>query len=276
MKYKIVVDSSANMFAFEGIDFDYVPLKIVTDEKEYVDDDALDIPGMVEDLKAYKGRSGSACPNAMEWLEAFGDADIVFGITITGTLSGCHNSGEAAAREYEQMYPGRKVHMIDSLSTGPEMQLLAEKIRELMLKEHSYESMVRMIEEYGKHTHLLFCLESLTNLSRNGRVSPAMAAAAGVLGIRVVGKASERGELEQVHKCRGEKKALLCMYGAMKKEGYKGGRVRIAHCFNQSAADELRGMIREEYPKADIEITVCGALCSFYAEKGGLLVGYED
>ena len=45
---------------------------------------------------------------------------------------------------------------------------------------------------YHEHTHLLFSLESLANLARNGRVKPAVAAVARMLGIRVIGQASER------------------------------------------------------------------------------------
>ena len=75
MKIKIVADSSSDLYEFEGIDYESVPLKIVTDNKEYVDDKSLDIPEMIKELKAYKGKSGTACPGQGEWLKAFGDAD---------------------------------------------------------------------------------------------------------------------------------------------------------------------------------------------------------
>ena len=46
MKTKIVVDSSSNLYALPGVDFACVPLKIVTDEQEYLDDGTLDAVGM--------------------------------------------------------------------------------------------------------------------------------------------------------------------------------------------------------------------------------------
>ena len=52
---------------------------------------------MVEDLKAHKGKSGSSCPNVGEWLEAFGDADMIFGVTISKNLSGSYNAAQQAA-----------------------------------------------------------------------------------------------------------------------------------------------------------------------------------
>ena len=38
MTYKIVADSTSNVMSLEKIDFSSVPMKIVTDVKEYVDD----------------------------------------------------------------------------------------------------------------------------------------------------------------------------------------------------------------------------------------------
>ena len=43
-------------------------------EKEFADDDALDVNEMVEFMSKYKGRSTSSCPNTNDWLDAFGDA----------------------------------------------------------------------------------------------------------------------------------------------------------------------------------------------------------
>ena len=34
-------------------------------------------------------------------------------------------------------------------------------------------------------------------------------------------------------------------------------------------------LITNEFSKADVEIYDCRGLCSFYAEKGGLIIGYE-
>ena len=38
----------------------------------------------------------------------------------------------------------------------------------------------------------------------------------------------------------------------------------------------LKEMLLQEYIECDIEILPCRGLCSYYAEKGGLLVGYES
>ena len=276
MQYKIVADSSSNIRTLDGIDFASVPLKIITKAKEYVDTPELDLEQMVADLKAYKDTSGTSCPNVFEWTEAFGEADAVFAIAITSNLSGSCNAARQAGEDYAAANPGKKVCVLDSLSAGPELRLIAEKVREGVQAGKAFEEIEAETRAYMKHTHLLFTLRSLNNLARNGRVSPAVAKIAGVLGIVVVGKASDEGTLQQMHKCRGEKRAIETLYKEMKQHGYAGGKARIGHNFNPAGAQQLAELIRGEYPQADVEIELSSALCMFYAEEGGLMVGYED
>ena len=111
-------------------------------------------------------------------------------------------------------------------------------------------------------------------MQNHGRVNPAVAKLAGVLGIRVVGQASMEGELEVLAKCRGEKRALSSIIKTMKEKGYQGGKVRIAHNQNEKAALQLKAMIQDDFSSADVQLHTTGALCSYYAEKGGLLLGF--
>lgn len=274
MNFKIISDSSSNLLSWDKISYDTVPLKIISSEKEYIDNADLDVAGMVADLKTVKGVVKTSCPNTGEWLDAFEGADCIFAITITSNLSGCYNAAMLAKEQYLEEHPAVKIHVVDSYSTGGEMQLIIEKLAELINMGKSFEEIADEIEKYKDTTHLLFSLQSLTNLARNGRVNPAVAAIAGVLGIRVVGSATE-GVLDPTDKVRGEKKALATLFANMKKHGYAGGKVRINHCLNIESATTLKDKILSEFPSADIEIIPCTALCSFYAEQGGLIVGYE-
>lgn len=275
MKIKIVSDSSSNVFSMKEVEYTSVPLKVLAGEKEYVDDGMQDIAQMVEHLRTFKGKTSTSCPNVAEWLEAFGEAEIVYGVSITSNLSGSYNAAMQAKQIYEEKYPDRHVYIFDSLSAGSELKLILEKIWECVKVGYGFEETVQEVTDYMTHTHTLFMLESLQNLARNGRVSHAVATAAGILGIRIIGKASDVGTIEPIHKCRGEKKAISTMYSSMKECGFDGGRVRIAHCLNEAAAESLAGKIHADYPEAEVEIISCTVLCSYYAEKGGMIVGYE-
>ena len=272
---KIVTDSSSDLLSLEGVAFGSAPLKIITAQKEYVDDQSLNVAEMANDLSAYKGRSSTSCPNTGEWLEAFGDTKYVFCVTITATLSGSYNSAVLAKNYYEELYPDRKVFVLNSLTAGPEMALIIHKIKDLAKEETEFDEVCRKVTEYSQSTGLLFILESMKNLANNGRVSPLVAKVAGVLGIRVIGKASDKGDLQQLSKARGQDKALQSTVAHLKELGLKSGKVKIAHCENKAAAESLKALIDVNFAGAETEIYPCRGLCSFYAEKGGLLIGFE-
>lgn len=274
MSIRIVADSSANLYNVEGVDFKSAPLVISTDEKEYRDDENLDVRQMVDDLAGYKGRSRTACPGVGEWLEAFEGADEIYCSTITANLSGSYNAAMSAKEQYEEEHPGSKVFVLDSLSTGPEMKLHIDKMQELISAGKDFDTICKELEAYRETTSIQFCLESMKNLANNGRVNHAVAAIAGMLGIRVIGDATG-AVLNPTDKVRGEKKAVACIAKNMKKAGYKGGKVYIDHCYNEGAAEALKQTLLAEFPGAEIMIEPTYGLCSFYAEKGGLIIGFE-
>ena len=274
-KIRIVADSSANVLGLESVGFAAAPLKIIASEKEFVDNDALDVNEMVAWFDSYKGKSKTSCPNPDDWLKSFEDADEVFCVTITSGLSGSYNAASIAKQMYEAENPGKRVYVIDSLSAGPELVLIIEKLEELIKKNLEFLEICNEIKAYKEKTGLLFMLESLKNFAANGRVSPAVAKITGVLGIRIVGKASDKGTLQPTNKCRGREKSLDAILEHLLEAGLSKGKVRIAHCMNEESANQLKNMISSKLEQVDVKIHSCRGLCSYYAEKGGLLVGYE-
>ena len=273
MKFRIVCDSSCNILTLDD-NYATVPMKVTAD-REYVDDAQLDLAEMVEGLRNHKGKSGSACPNVGEWLEAFGEDEYVIGITITKHLSGSYNAAQQAAQFYMESHPGRVAYIFDSLSTGPEMMMVVDKIRECEAAGDDFETMKQKVLEYHNCNHTIFCLESMMNLARNGRVPMAVAKIAGMLGIRVVGDV-QRGQITSVHKPRGAKKATQTLVEMIKERGFADGNIlRVAHCFGEEAACALRDTVLAEFPNTRFHLESTGALCSFYAETGGLIIGFE-
>ncbi len=273
--FKIVSDSSSDLLCLDGIDFLSSPLKIITADCEYTDDSSLDVKKMVEELLSYNGRISSSCPNTEDWLSAFGDAEEIFCITISGTLSGSYASAVSAKEIYEKKYPERRVFVLNSLSVGPEMKLIIEKVCELHRDGADFDCICRKAEEYSKKTGLFFMLESMKNLANNGRISPLIAKAIGVLGIKILGKASDRGDLSVLSKFRGEDKAVRTIIDYLSREGFSSGKIKIAHVGNETFARTLTDSLKQHFGVSDVDIYPCRGLCSFYAEKGGILIGFE-
>ena len=209
------------------------------------------------------------------WLTAFDGGDEIYAVTITSALSGSYNAAMAARELYLQEHPGAKVAVFDSLSTGPELRLILEKLRDLTAQGLPFEQMEAQTREYMHHTRLLFSLQSLHNMAQNGRVSKVAAAAVGVLGIRIVGTASAEGTLQQLNKCRGDRKALPELLEHMQKAGFHGGKVRITHVNNPALAGTFLEQLKAAWPEADASIAPSSGLCSYYAEEGAIMVGFE-
>jgi len=274
MRYIIVSDSSSNVFTVEGAEYTTVPMKIIAG-KEYVDTPELDLAGMVSDLQQFKGKSGSSCANVQEWLDAFEGADAVFCVTISKNLSGSFNSAQQAVASFLEEHPEKKGYVFDSLAAGPQQAMLCDYLARLIAEGNDFEQIVEKALDYHNHTHILFRLQSLTNLARNGRINPAVAKIAGVLGIRVIGDV-KGGQITPVHKPRGDKKAIPMLVEMMKERGfYDGAILRIAHCFGQEPALLLRDAVLAEFPNTKFILEPTTALCSFYAEEGGLMIGFE-
>ena len=279
MTWKIIADSGCDYRTYESAapdtSFVSVPLTIQIGETIYTDDANLDTDKMMEDMYATTTASKSACPSPDDYMKAFEGADNIIVVTITGTLSGSHNSAQVAKKLYQEDHPTTNIHVIDSLSAGGEVDLLVRKLHQLIAQDLDFDQVVEVITKYQEKTKLIFVLAKVDNLVKNGRLNKIIGTVVGLLNIRMVGQASDTGTLELLHKARGQKKAISTTFEEMLKAGYKGGPITIAHRRNDKFVEQLSALVHEKFANADIEVLPTSGLCSFYAEEGGLLIGYE-
>lgn len=279
MTWKIVADSGCDYRTIENLAvdtlFESVPLTIQVGDEIFIDNAQLNIDDMMEKMYATSSASKSACPSPDDYMKAFDGASNIFVVTITGTLSGSHNSAQVAKKLYLEEHPNVNIHIIDTLSAGGENDLIIKKLNLLIGQGLSYEEVVTEITAYQAKTKLLFVLAKVDNLVKNGRLSKLLGAVVGLLNIRMVGEASQDGKLELLQKARGAKKSLIAAFDELIKAGYAGGQIIIAHRNNLKFCQQFSEMVRERFPQAVIEVIPTSGLCSFYAEENGLLMGYE-
>lgn len=75
-------------------------------------------------------------------------ADEIYAITITSVLSGSYNSAVQAANLYREDHPETKIHVIDSLSAGPEMELIIDKLKESIDAGLNFDEICAKINAY--------------------------------------------------------------------------------------------------------------------------------
>ncbi|MFM0775191.1 DegV family protein [Streptococcus suis] len=278
-KWKIVADSGCDYRQLANLapdtEFISVPLTIQVGEQAFVDDASLDIDHMMEVMEASKSAAGSACPSQQAYQAAFEGTENIIVVTITGGLSGSFNAARVARDMYIEEHPEVNIHLVDSLSAGGEMDLIVDEINRLIATGMEFEELVQAITTYQENSKLLFVLAKVDNLVKNGRLSKLVGTVVGLLNIRMVGEASAEGKLELLQKARGHKKSVTAAFEEMKKAGYDGGRIVMAHRNNAKFFQQFSELVKASFPTAVIDEVATSGLCSFYAEEGGLLMGYE-
>lgn len=279
MTWKIVTDSGCDLRSLESqskeLQFERVRLTLQIGTEIFRDDDGLDIDNMMATMYQSSKAATSSCPSPDAFLQAYKGVDNVIAVTITGTLSGSHNSARLAKNDLLEDYPNANIHVIDSLSASGEVDLIVLELERLINLGLSFEEVVERITAYQEKTRLIFVLAKVDNLVKNGRLNKLVGKVVGLLNIRMVGQASKEGTLELLQKARGQKKAVSALVEEIQKAGYKGGKVYIAHANNPKICEQISEKIKAIYPDAVIQTGRTSGLCSFYAEDEGILMGYE-
>ncbi len=277
MKWNIVADSSCDLKQFapedERVAFSSVPFVIRAQEHEFIDSEDLNTEEMVNTLAQIKEAGRTSCPSPETWLEKFKQAGNTVAVTISSNLSGSFNSACLAREMILEKDPDRKIAVIDSKSAGPELAMIIRRLHALIDEKLSFEEIVEKLNQFADRTETIFALTSFDNLVKNGRVSRIAGFVAGKLGMCGVGVAND-GRIDVKSKVRGTQKALRIIIEDMKEHAFAGGEVLISHCLNEELALRLKTLIQETWAQAKVEIMPTRGLCSFYAEKGGMIIAY--
>ncbi len=276
MTWHLVSDSCCDLFdqTGEGFDFSTVPFTIQIGEHTYLDEAEMDIDGMLRENETSSEVAHTACPSLQTWLDKFSKPGPVLAFTISSALSGSYNSAMAAKRLLLETEPDKQIEIIDSRATGPEAALLVRLARSLVEKRLAFESVVQRVQEAADRTHIIFALKSYHNLIKSGRVSKLKALVAGHLGFWGIGVGDEAGEIAMRGKARGAKNMIRFLLNEIKETGIAGKDIIISHCFNEEAAQELKRGLQELFAGVSVDVLPTRGLDSFYAERGGLIIGY--
>ena len=278
MKWNIVADSSCDLMKkdvdCEEVGFSIVNFTLRVGDREYIDDEQLDVLQMLDDMEACPTASFSACPSPDAWAEEFKKAEQTIAITISGNLSGSLNSAMAATGIVMSEHPEKKIALLDSRATGPEMALCIHHIVEWIKSHHTFETIVEKAEKFLEDTKTTFALSSFNNLVKNGRMSKLIGFIAKTFGMWGVGIANEEGRIAMKGKARGTDNVLAFILDDLRQRGFQGGEVAISHCYNEIMAEKLRTIILSCWNIARVIIIKTRGLDSFYAERGGLIVAF--
>ena len=277
MKWKIISDSSCDLMkkdiACDEVDFTTIPFILNIGNEEYIDNENLDVDKMISAMESCATACSSACPSPASWLDEYDDAENAIAITISSNLSGSHNSAVVAKEMVTDQ--NKKVAILDSRSTGPELVICIEELVKLIKSGLSFDEVVKKANETLAQTKTAFALCSFDNLVKNGRMSRLTGFVARKLGMWGIGIATDQCTISVTGKSRGPEKAISLIIGDMTERGFTGEKVVISHCKNQTFAEKLKSAILEKWQNAEISFRETKGLDSFYAERGGIIIAYK-
>ena len=277
MAFRIIADSSCDIFDLDNkpanMYFNTVPFVITVDGSDFVDDEKLDVGELVEAMAVSK-KSHTSCPSPADWIREFGEEGDVFAITISSNLSGSYNSACTATQMVLENDPFRNIEILDSRGTGPSLSMTIDKLQELISQGLGFEEIKTEIHKFMADHKLIFALSSYHNLVNNGRMPRIAGIVLGHLGLWGVGIASEEGTIKMKKIAKGGRKTLQVIMSDFKERVADKESIVISHCQNELFAHNLKKAIETEYPGKIVKIIPTRGLCSYYAEKGGIIVGF--
>lgn len=274
--YTIVADSCCDMTPElrEQLGVVSVPLTMTLGEDSYVDDETLDLPAFMAEMKQCTGRIGSAAPAPQLYRDAFCQNAPCFGITLSGQLSGSHQSAlvgrDMAAEE------GTEVYVFDSKSASAGEVLLAVHLRELIDKGHPSLAIIAKMERFIKEMKTYFVLDSIENLQKNGRLNALVGKVISILGIKPVLGSDGNGNIALFSHARGQDQVVqrLAETVAKSKKETRGQDLVITHCNNPGLAARLKDAIERAYHFRKVWVVPTGGLSSVYADNKGVVIAF--
>ena len=277
MGFNIVGDSCVDLTEEMTKDdrFISVPLTLVVDGEEMVDDESFDQKACLKKMDASPECPKSSCPSPQRYMETFlSGEDRYYVVTLSEQLSGSYNSARLGMEMAKEENPDLKIHIFNSRSASIGETLIATHIRECEEKGFDFEKTVKDTERYIKGQNTFFVLENLDVLRKNGRLSNLKSFVASALKIRPIMGATKDGSICQLSQARGINKALMKMIDFIvdQVKDSEHRTLAIAYCNCKERAQQVKEAILKRIKVKDVVLVNTGGVSTMYANDGGIIV----
>lgn len=275
MSFKIVVDSCCELPKELLADSRYerVPLALEVGDYCIQDDENFNQAEFLKKVAACPTCPKSSCPSPEKYMEAYDtEAERVYAVTLSGHLSGSHNSAMLGKHLFREKNREKKICVFDSLSASGGETQIALKIRDLEIAGFSFEEIVEKVQKFRDEMETFFVLDNLETLRKNGRLSRVKALVASTMNIKPI-MAADKGTIVQRAQSIGMRKALDKMTESFVKEVKEGhNRLIISHCNARERAEAVKAAILRLRHFDEVLILDTAGISSMYANDGGIIV----
>lgn len=243
---------------FEDRNISYTCFQYFLDGVGYPDDLGQTIPFDEFYKKMTEGADTKTSQiNADEYMKYFEpflkDGKDLIHLCLSSGISGAYNSAMIAKSELEEMYPDRKIYVIDSLAASSGFGLLVDKAADLRDEGMSIDELNAWVEANKRKLHHWFFSSDLTFFVKGGRVSKTAGFVGGILNICPLLNVDFEGKLIPREKIRTKKKVIKAIVEKME-EFAENGLDYADKCFISNSAcledaAAVAALIEEKFPK---------------------------
>lgn len=278
MDCKIIVDSCCDMTQQlkKQLGLISIPLTIRLGQKEFTDDDSLDVGGFLAEMKASAEQVGTAAPPPFAYQEAIEEAQNSFVVTLSSQLSGSYANASLGKMFAEEENGETDAYVFDSKSASAGELLIAVKIRELLQAGLSKTHIIETVNQFIGSMKTYFVLERYDNLLKSGRLNKITEKILSLLNLRLLMGSDGNGNITLHAKTSGVKQTVDKMLSFIKNSGRKiaGENLVISHCNNLSLAEQLSAAIRQQFDFKEIFIVPMGGAITLYADDKGIVLAF--
>jgi DegV family protein with EDD domain len=183
------------------------------------------------------------------------NTDIIY-LSFSSGMSGTFQSANLAASEIRESYSDIRITCIDSLNAATAQGFLVHEALKQKEAGLTYDEMIQWIEDRRLRVGAYFAVDTMEYLVKGGRISPAAASVGTALHIRPVLTINELGKLQVVTRQRGMRQAMKVLVQIMSNTYVPedSSYTLICHADAPEYAEELKNMVCEKFPGAEIEI----------------------
>ena len=195
--------------------------------------------------------------------------DILY-VAFSSGLSTTVNSAHMAADDLKESYPDRKIVIVDTLAASAGGGLMVYMAIAKKNQGATIEENAAYMESLVPQHCIWFTVDDLEYLKRGGRVSPLVAFAGGVLGIKPILQMDGEGHLVKVSTARGRKKAIEALAEKYAELSYeeKNTPIFISHAEAENDAKQLADILKQRHGAEVTLITEIGPVIGSHAGPG--------
>ena len=255
-----------------------IPDVVIFGDREYQTTIDIDPPKLYQLLRQVDYLPTTSHPNPYIYSTCFetaSDYEEILCINVSSRMSGSMNTASLTAATLAEEGFGPKIYTYDSMqvSYGLAYQVIQAAI--LARQGATAREIMAELDQIRDRVGVYFCMSSLANAKKGGRIGEVKCLAADLMGIRPV-LTFRDGTVKELNLTRGFDRALERVAKYYDEHAKKGGMVFVCHANNEPEALRMRERVLNTDPDAQVRVEWIGVAIGVYTGEGAIGLIFQE